>query len=123
MRAVDQLLAKVRDLSGLIVYNERALSLVLDRLNGLGLRVPQDASVAAICPDDEAERLRPPATCASLPGEELARTACPAARFYAGQRGNRSVDDDLAANTENPRHHRAGSGRAPPPPVGRPPSR
>jgi DNA-binding LacI/PurR family transcriptional regulator len=75
VRAVDQLLAKVRGLSGLIVYNERALPLVIDRLNGLGLRVPQDISVIAICPDDEAERLHLPVTCASLPVEELARTA------------------------------------------------
>ncbi len=74
-RAVDHLLAKVRDLTGLIVYNERALPLVTDRLAGLGLRVPQDVSVVAICPDDEAERLRLPVTCASLPVEELARTA------------------------------------------------
>lgn len=74
-RAVDHLLAKVRGLSGLIVYNERALPLVLDRLTGLGLRVPQDVSVVAICPDDEAERLRLPVTSASLPVEELARTA------------------------------------------------
>jgi DNA-binding LacI/PurR family transcriptional regulator len=75
VRAVDHLLAKVRGLTGLIVYNERALPLVIDRLNGLGLRVPQDVSVAAICPDDQAERLRLPATSASLPVEELARTA------------------------------------------------
>ena len=82
VRAVDHLLAKVRGLTGLIVYNERALPLVIDRLNGLGLRVPQDVSVAAICPDDQAERLRLPATSASLPVEELARTAV---RLLAGQ--------------------------------------
>ena len=75
VRAVDQLLGKVRDLSALIVYNERAMPLVIDRLTGLGLRVPQDVSVVAICPDDEAERLRLPATSVSLPAEELARTA------------------------------------------------
>ena len=81
VRAVDQLLTKVRGLTGLIVYNERALPLVLDRLAGLGLRVPQDVSVVAVCPDDEAERLRLPATSASLPVEELARTAV---RLLAG---------------------------------------
>ena len=82
VRAVDQLLAKVKGLTGLIVYNERALPLVLDRLTGLGLRVPEDVSVVAICPDDEAERLRLPTTCASLPVEDLARTAV---RQLAGQ--------------------------------------
>ena len=88
VRAVDHLLAKVRDLSGLIVYNERALPMVLDRLNGLGLRVPQDVSVVAICPNDEAERLRLPATSASLPVEELARTAV---RLLAGQVNGETV--------------------------------
>ena len=88
VRAVDHLLAKVRGLSGLIVYNEWALPLVIDRLNGLGLRVPQDVSVAAICPDDQAERLRLPATSASLPVEELARTAV---RLLAGQVNGETV--------------------------------
>jgi LacI family transcriptional regulator len=88
VRAVDHLQAKVKDLSGLIVYNEWALPLVIDRLNGLGLRVPQDVSVAAICPDDQAERLRLPATSASLPVEELARTAV---RLLAGQVNGETV--------------------------------
>jgi LacI family transcriptional regulator len=88
VRAVDHLLAKVRGLSGLIVYNERALPLVIDRLNGLGMRVPQDVSVVAICPDDQAERLRLPATSASLPVEELARTAV---RLLAGQVNGETV--------------------------------
>jgi DNA-binding LacI/PurR family transcriptional regulator len=74
-RVLDGMLAEVHGLSGLIVYNERALPLVLDRLAGLGLRVPQDVSVVAICPDDEAERLHLPVSSVSLPVEELARTA------------------------------------------------
>jgi LacI family transcriptional regulator len=74
-RAVDGLLAKIPGLTGLIVFNERALPLVLDRLSGLGLRVPQDVSVVAVCPDDEAMRLATPVSSVSLPAEELARTA------------------------------------------------
>jgi DNA-binding LacI/PurR family transcriptional regulator len=87
-RAVDGLLAKVPGLTGLIVYNERALPLVLDRLTGLGLRVPQDVSVVAVCPDDEAERLPVPVSAVSLPVEELARTAV---RLLAGQVNGESV--------------------------------
>ncbi|WP_194911478.1 LacI family DNA-binding transcriptional regulator [Catenulispora rubra] len=87
-RAVDGLLAKVHGLTGLIVYNERALPLVLDRLRGLGLRVPQDVSVVAVCPDDEAERLAVPVSAVSLPVEELARTAV---RLLAGQVNGESV--------------------------------
>ena len=82
VRAVDHAAGQGPRPTGLIVYNERALPLVLDRLTGLGLRVPEDVSVVAICPDDEAERLRLPASCASLPVEELARTAV---RLLAGQ--------------------------------------
>jgi len=80
-RAVDTLLTKTPDLSGLIVYNERALPLVVDRLSGLGLRVPQDVSVVAVCPDDEAERSPKHFTAVSLPVEDLARTAV---RLLAG---------------------------------------
>lgn len=80
-RAVDTLLAKVTQLSGLIVYNERALPLVIDRLAGHGLRVPEDVSVVAVCPDEEAERSTPQFTAVSLPVEELARTAV---RLLAG---------------------------------------
>jgi DNA-binding LacI/PurR family transcriptional regulator len=87
-RAVDGLLAKVSGLTALIVYNERALPLVLDRLAGLGLRVPQDISVIAICPDDEAEQLSIPVTAVSLRVEELARTAV---RLLAGQVNGESV--------------------------------
>jgi DNA-binding LacI/PurR family transcriptional regulator len=87
-RTVDGLLSKVRGLTGLIVYNERALPLVLDRLAGLGLRVPQDVSVVAVCPDDEAERLRIPVTAVSLPVEELAHTAV---RLLAGQVNGETV--------------------------------
>ena len=81
-RAVDTLLAKTPGLTGLIVYNERALPLVVDRLSGLGLRVPQDVSIVAVCPDDEAERTSKHFTSVSLPVEELARTAV---RLLAGQ--------------------------------------
>ena len=87
-RAVDSLLAKIHGLTGLIVYNERALPLVLDRLAGLGLRVPQDVSVVAVCPDDEAERLPVPVSAVSLPVEDLARTAV---RLLAGQVNGESV--------------------------------
>ncbi len=75
VRALDELIAREPALTALIVYNERVLPLVMDRLAGLGARVPDDISVIAICPDDEAERCRPPLTSVSLPAEELARAA------------------------------------------------
>ncbi len=74
-RAIETLLNRLPGLSGLIVYNERALPLVIDRLASLGRRVPDDVSVAAVCPDEEAERSPLQLTSVSLPVEELARTA------------------------------------------------
>jgi LacI family transcriptional regulator len=78
-RSLDILLAKKP--TALIVYNERALPLVLDRLAGLGHRVPADVSVVAVCPDEEAERSTQALTAVSLPVEELAQTAV---RILAG---------------------------------------
>jgi DNA-binding LacI/PurR family transcriptional regulator len=40
--------------TGLIVYNEQALSHLLTRLDELGIRVPADISIVAICPEDQA---------------------------------------------------------------------
>jgi DNA-binding LacI/PurR family transcriptional regulator len=75
VEALDELLAARPAPTALIVYNERVLPLVTARLAGLGHRVPDDMSVIAICPDDEAERCTPPLTSVSLPAEELARAA------------------------------------------------
>lgn len=78
--ALDELLEKDPATSGLIVYNEWALPLVVARLAGLrsagrSRRAQRDISVIAICPDDAAERLARPVTSVSLPVEDLARTA------------------------------------------------
>ena len=104
-RAVDGLLAKVPGLTGLIVYNERALPLVLDRLAGLGLRVPHDVSVVAVCPDDEAERAPGPGE-RRLPARGGAGPHRGPAAGRAGQRGVCAVGDDSAADVESSRHHR-----------------
>lgn len=74
-RSLDLLLERLPGISGLIVYNERALRPVMDRLAALGRRVPEDVSVIALCPDDEAERAVPPVTSLSLPADDLARLA------------------------------------------------
>ncbi|MEV4754313.1 LacI family DNA-binding transcriptional regulator [Micromonospora sp. NPDC049559] len=73
--ALRALLERNPATSGLIVYNEWALPLVLDRLTALGHRVPRDISVVAICPDDAVDQLPRPVTSVSLPVEALARTA------------------------------------------------
>ena len=73
---VAKALARLGDqLTGLIVYNERALSVVIERLAERGRRVPEDVSVVAICPPEEIGRRVAPLTAVPLPAEELARTA------------------------------------------------
>ena len=78
-----RVLATVKDPSGQLVG-----SLPKEDFTILDNGVPQDVSIAAICPNDEAERLRLPATSASLPVEELARTAV---RLLAGQVNGETV--------------------------------
>ncbi|MET8146291.1 LacI family DNA-binding transcriptional regulator [Sphaerisporangium sp. NPDC005288] len=73
--ALDAMFGRLPGMSALIVYNEWALPLVVDRLTGTGRRVPRDISVIAISSDDVAERMAAPVTSLVLPVENLARTA------------------------------------------------
>ncbi|MEZ0070357.1 DNA-binding LacI/PurR family transcriptional regulator [Streptacidiphilus sp. MAP12-20] len=73
--SLSRLLDELPDLSGLIVYNERALRPAMDRLASLGRSVPEDLSVIALCPDEEAQQTTPALTSLSLPADELARLA------------------------------------------------
>jgi DNA-binding LacI/PurR family transcriptional regulator len=61
--------------TGLIVYNEQALSHLLTRLDELGIRAPADVSVVAICPEDQALDTHPPVSNVSLPAAELGAVA------------------------------------------------
>jgi LacI family transcriptional regulator len=63
---VAKALAKLGDdITGLVVYNERAL----------GRPLPDHLEVVAICPPEELERRAVPLTAVPLPAEDLARTA------------------------------------------------
>lgn len=73
--ALGRLLAQEPGLTGLIVYNERAMPVVLHLLDGHGYRIPHDMSVIGIGYDDEAEYSVPPFTSVSLSADEIARTA------------------------------------------------
>jgi DNA-binding LacI/PurR family transcriptional regulator len=75
VRAVDTLFRALPGMTGLIVYNEQALSLVRDRLAELGRRVPGDVSLVAICPPEEIGRRSVSLVAVPLPAEDLARTA------------------------------------------------
>jgi len=75
VEALGLLLGREPGLTGLIVYNERAMPVLLHLLDGRGYRIPQDLSVIGIGYDDEAEYSVPPFTSVSLSADDIARTA------------------------------------------------
>ncbi|MGW0841341.1 LacI family DNA-binding transcriptional regulator [Streptomyces sp. NPDC002787] len=75
-RAVaERLLREQPALTGVVVHNEAILDPLLDAFEHLGLRVPADLSVTALCPDDLAESLRVPVTAIAIPAAEVGEQA------------------------------------------------
>ncbi|OKJ90237.1 LacI family transcriptional regulator [Streptomyces sp. TSRI0107] len=75
LRLAERLLREHPALTGLVVHNEAALNPLLDAFGRLGLRVPGDLSVTAICPPGLAESTRVPLTSVTLPAAEIAGRA------------------------------------------------
>ncbi|MFJ9727108.1 LacI family DNA-binding transcriptional regulator [Streptomyces sp. NPDC101209] len=71
----EQLLREQPALTGIVVHNEAILEPLTDAFEQLGLRVPGDLSVTAICPDEIAESVRVPVTSVALPSAELGERA------------------------------------------------
>ncbi|MGX1369652.1 DNA-binding LacI/PurR family transcriptional regulator [Streptomyces canus] len=71
----ERLLRDQPALTGVVVHNEALLEPLLDAFADLGLRVPADLSLTAICPDELAESTHPPITSVSLPTEEVGTRA------------------------------------------------
>ncbi|MER5795470.1 LacI family DNA-binding transcriptional regulator [Streptomyces sp. NPDC001980] len=74
-RVAEQLLREQPALTGVVVHNEAVLEPLIDAFEQLGLRVPTDLSVTAICPDELAAGLRVPLTSVALPAAELGERA------------------------------------------------
>ncbi|WP_155054612.1 LacI family DNA-binding transcriptional regulator [Streptomyces blattellae] len=75
-RAVaEQLLREQPALTGVVVHNEAILEPLIDAFDQLGLRVPADLSVTAICPDELAAAPRTPVTSVALPSAEVGARA------------------------------------------------
>ncbi|MEU9276029.1 LacI family DNA-binding transcriptional regulator [Streptomyces sp. NPDC048342] len=74
-RIAEQLLREQPALTGVVVHNEAVLEPLIDAFEQLGLRVPVDLSVTAICPDELAAGLRVPVTSVALPTAELGERA------------------------------------------------
>jgi DNA-binding LacI/PurR family transcriptional regulator len=63
------------DLTSLVVHNEPLVEPVIRALRRAGRSVPDQVSVAAICPDEVAERAPLPVTSVRIPAEELGHRA------------------------------------------------
>ncbi|MBC2907267.1 LacI family DNA-binding transcriptional regulator [Streptomyces cupreus] len=75
-RAVaERLLREQPALTGVVVHNEPLLEPLVDAFEQLGLRVPGDLSVTAICPDETAAAVRVPITSVALPTAEVGERA------------------------------------------------
>ncbi|MGQ4345818.1 LacI family DNA-binding transcriptional regulator [Streptomyces sp. SAS_275] len=74
-RMAEQLLREQPGLTGVVVHNEPVLEPLIDAFAHLGLRVPADLSVTAICPDELAESLPVPVTSIAIPSAEVGAQA------------------------------------------------
>ncbi|MCX5246375.1 LacI family transcriptional regulator [Streptomyces sp. NBC_00201] len=71
----EQLLCEHPALTGVVVHNEPLLEPLIEAFEQLGLRVPGDLSVTAICPDELAESVRVPVTSVAVPSAEVGERA------------------------------------------------
>ncbi|WP_410592041.1 LacI family DNA-binding transcriptional regulator [Amycolatopsis sp. lyj-23] len=75
LRGLDALFARHPDVTGLVVHNESALPAVLAGLHRRGLRVPEDLSVVAVCPDSLTAPGFLELTCVAIPAREIGALA------------------------------------------------
>jgi DNA-binding LacI/PurR family transcriptional regulator len=67
----ERLLREHPALTGVVVHNEPLLDPLVEAFGQLGLRVPGDLSLTAICPDEVAARARVPVTSVAVPTAEV----------------------------------------------------
>ncbi|GHF53760.1 DNA-binding LacI/PurR family transcriptional regulator [Amycolatopsis bartoniae] len=72
---LDELFAENPDLTALVVQNEAVLGPVLSDLRQRGLRVPEDVSVLAVCPDSMAGNHAVTLTTITIPADEIGELA------------------------------------------------
>lgn len=73
--AVEELLAADPKITALVVHNESALPHVLAHLKTLGISVPEQLSIVAICPQSTALNQQIPVSSINLPAVEIGRSA------------------------------------------------
>ncbi|MFI6205347.1 LacI family DNA-binding transcriptional regulator [Streptomyces sp. NPDC051041] len=75
LAVAERLLREQPAPTGVVVHNEPLLEPLIDAFEQLGLRVPDDLSVTAICPDEFAAAVRVPVTSVAVPAAEVGARA------------------------------------------------
>ncbi|MFI6938947.1 LacI family DNA-binding transcriptional regulator [Streptomyces sp. NPDC050418] len=70
-----RLLGEHPELTGLVVHNEPLVQPLIEAFQEIGLRVPEDLSLVAICPDEQAEQAPVPVTSVAVPSAEIGTEA------------------------------------------------
>ncbi|MFR9797982.1 LacI family DNA-binding transcriptional regulator [Streptomyces sp. MS06] len=71
----ERLIREDPSLTAVVVHNESVIQPLIAAFTAMGLRVPQDLSVIAICPDETAEQALVPITSVSIPSDEIGTRA------------------------------------------------
>ncbi|WP_172639355.1 LacI family DNA-binding transcriptional regulator [Streptomyces tailanensis] len=71
----ERLLREQPALTGVVIHNEAILEPLIDAFEHLGLRIPTDLSLTALCPDELAETLPVPVTSIAIPSREVGEQA------------------------------------------------
>lgn len=71
----ERLLALHPELTAIVVHNEPIVAPLVAAFRDLGLRVPEDLSVIALCPDEVAERAPMPITSVAIEAHEVGTRA------------------------------------------------
>ncbi|MFD5336201.1 LacI family DNA-binding transcriptional regulator [Streptomyces hawaiiensis] len=74
-RLAERLLREHPALTAVVIHNEPLLEPLIQAFRGLDLRIPDDLSVIALCPDDLATTACGPVTSVTLPAAELGSRA------------------------------------------------
>ena len=83
--AVDEVLALLPDVTGLIVHNEAALPAVIATLRERGRHIPADVSLVAVCPVDVADGQPLALTWVDIPAFTIGRVAVEMAMARIGR--------------------------------------
>ncbi|MGW4064541.1 LacI family DNA-binding transcriptional regulator [Amycolatopsis sp. NPDC004747] len=110
LRGLDALFTRHPDVTGLVVHNESALPAVLAGLRQRGLRVPEDVSLVAVCPESLIAHSLVELTCVAIPARKLGALAVETVIGQLGDGvapGTRLLAPELAAgaSTAPPRLH------------------